>query len=147
MPATSPALWKMKGAGLVCYDVEEGILFMSGLQIAGITILLLIILALIAVGAYNIGKGLRALPQAEALGQEPVWHKQPNILLGINNIAFAVLVCLVALLSVVAAPGRVVLLILIVITFLLSIFLVIRTANSAFNAAKKLREKQISRRS
>jgi amino acid transporter len=116
---------------------------MSGLQLAGITIVVIVILALIGVGIYNIRRGLQILPEAEKLGQEPIWHKQPNILLGISNIAFAILIGLVTLLSTNPDPmTRNIIIALIVLVFLFSAFLVIRTALSALQAVKNLREKQ-----
>jgi flagellar basal body-associated protein FliL len=137
---------------LSCYDIEgrvtgkEGVI-MSGLQLAGITIVIIVILALVGVGIYNIRRGLQILPKAERLGQEPIWHKQPNILLGTSNIAFAVLIGLVALLS--TNPdviARNIIIILMVLMFLFSVFLVIRTALSALQAVKNLREKQTDKR-
>jgi amino acid transporter len=120
---------------------------MSGLQLAGMTIVVIVVLALVGIGVYNVRRGLQVLPTAETLGQEPVWHKQPNILLGISNIAFAALIALVALLSAnTNSTGRAVILTLIVIVFLFSIFLVIRTAISALGAVKKLREKQTDKK-
>lgn len=116
---------------------------MSGSQLAGITIVVIVILALIGVGVYNIRRGLQILPEAEKLGQEPIWHRQPNILLGISNIAFAILIGLVALLSTNPdPPGRNIIFTLMVLVFLFSAFLVIRTALSALKAIKNLREKQ-----
>jgi quinol-cytochrome oxidoreductase complex cytochrome b subunit len=116
---------------------------MSGLQLAGITIVVIVILALIGVGIYNIRRGLQILPEAERLGQESIWHRQPNILLGISNIAFAILIGLVALLG--TNPGSVarnIIFTLMVLVFLFSAFLVIRTALSALRTVKNLREKQ-----
>jgi len=116
---------------------------MSGLQLAGITIVVIVILALIGVGVYNIRRGLQILPEAERLGQEPIWHRQPNILLGISNIAFAILIGLVTLLG--TNPGAIarnIIFTLIVLVFLFSAYLVIRTALSALQAVKNLREKQ-----
>ena len=116
---------------------------MSGLQLAGITIVVIVILALIGVGIYNIRRGLQILPEAETVGQEPIWHRQPNILLGISNIAFAILIGLVALLgSGTSSIGRNIIVILMVLVFLFSAFLVIRTALSALKAVKNLREKK-----
>lgn len=116
---------------------------MSGLQLAGITIVVIVMLALIGVGIYNIRRGLQILPEAEKLGQEPIWHRQPNILLGISNIAFAILIGLVALLSTnLSTIARNIVFTLIVLVFLFSAFLVIRTALSALQAVKNLREKQ-----
>jgi hypothetical membrane protein len=114
---------------------------MSGLQLAGITIVLVVMLALIGVGVYNMRRGLQLLPEAERLGQEPVWHRQPNVLLGLSNIAFAVLIGLVALLGI-GSADRYIVLVLMVLVFLLSAFLVIRTALSTLKAVKNLREKQ-----
>jgi hypothetical protein len=114
---------------------------MSGLELTGITIVFVVILALIGVGIYNIYRGLQLLPQAERLGQEPVWHRQPNVLLGISNIAFAILIGLATLLGT-GAANRNIMLILIALVFLTSIFLVVRTALSAMQAIKNLREKQ-----
>ena len=114
---------------------------MSALQLAGALIIAIIVFALIGAGAYSIRKGINALPRAETLGQEPVWHKQPNILLGINNIVFALLLGLVASSSMVAS-ARLFLFILIVLVFLVSVFLVIRTANVTMQAARNLRERQ-----
>lgn len=120
---------------------------MSGLQLAGIIIIVIVMLALIGIGIYNIRKGLQILPQAETLGQEPTWHRQPNILLGISNIAFAILVGLVALFSAnINATGRIIIIILMVLVFLFSAFLVIRTALSALKAVKNLRDRQTSKR-
>lgn len=116
---------------------------MSGLQLAGITIVVIVMLALIGIGIYNIRRGLQILPEAERLGQEPIWHKQPNVLLGISNIAFAILIGLVSLLG--ANPNAItrnIILTLMVLVFLFSAFLVIRTALSALQAVKNLREKQ-----
>ena len=116
---------------------------MSGLQLAGATIVVIVMLALIGIGIYNIRRGLQILPEAERLGQEPIWHKQPNILLGISNIAFAILIGLVALLGTNPnAITRNIILTLMVLVFLFSAFLVIRTALSALQAVKNLREKQ-----
>lgn len=114
---------------------------MSALQLAGTLIIAIIAFALIGAGAYSIRKGINTLPRAETLGQEPVWHKQPNILLGINNIVFALLVGLVASSSVIAS-ARLFLFILIALVFLVSVFLVIRTANVTMQAARNLRERQ-----
>ena len=116
---------------------------MSGLQLAGITIIVIVMLALVGIGIYNIRRGLQILPQAERLGQEPIWHRQPNILLGISNIAFAILIGLVALLGTNPDPlVRNIIITLMVLVFLFSAFLVIRTALSALQAVKNLREKQ-----
>ena len=114
---------------------------MSALELAGALIIAMIVFALIGAGAYSIRKGINTLPRAETLGQEPVWHKQPDILLGINNIIFALLVGLVASSSVIAS-ARLFLFILIVLVFLVSVFLVIRTANVTMQAARNLRERQ-----
>jgi hypothetical protein len=114
---------------------------MSGLQLTGITIVFVVMLALISVGVYNIHRGLALLPEAERLGQDPVWHRQPNVLLGISNIAFAILIGLAALFGT-GAADRNVMLVLIVLVFLFSVFLVIRTALSALKAIKNLHEKQ-----
>lgn len=111
---------------------------MNALQLAGTLVIAIIVFALIGAGAYSIRKGINTLPQAETLGQEPIWHKQPNILLGINNIIFALLVGLVASSSVLSAV-RLPLFILVALIFLISIFLVIRTANVTMQAARNLR--------
>jgi hypothetical protein len=123
----------------VCNGKEE--FDMSALQLAGALIIAMIIAALISAGVYSIRKGISTLPRAEELGQEPVWHKQPNILLGINNIVFALLVGLVASSSVIASV-RLFLFILSALVFLVSVFLVIRTANVTMRAARNLRERQ-----
>lgn len=116
---------------------------MTGLQLAGITIVVIVMLALIGIGIYNIRRGLQILPEAETLGQEQIWHRQPNILLGISNIAFGILIGLVALLGTsTSATDRIIILILMALVFLLSIFLVIRTGLSALKAVRNLREKQ-----
>ncbi len=121
---------------------------MNGLQLAGIFLVVIFIIALAGIGIYNIRKGVQVLPNAQALGQEPVWHKQPNILLGLSNICFAVLVALATLLSIsTSSTGRGVMIVLTVVVFLLSVLLVARTAQSALNAVKKLREKQANKRS
>ncbi|MBO0778879.1 MAG: hypothetical protein J2P37_08640 [Ktedonobacteraceae bacterium] len=113
---------------------------MSGPLLAGGVVLVAIVLALVGVGIYNIRSGIKALPRAEELGQEPVWHKQPNILLGFTNIIFALLVGLAALLG--AFPDlRLLWFILLGLLLLLSIFLVARTIRAASAAARKLRQK------
>src|SRR5260370_37854526 len=84
---------------------QEKRVIMSGLQLAGITIVVIVILALVGIGIYNIRRGLQILPEAGRLGQEPIWHSQPNILLGTSNIAFAILIGLVALLG--TDPGAI----------------------------------------
>lgn len=120
---------------------------MSGLQLAGITIVVIVILALVGVGIYNIRRGLQILPEAERLGQQPLWHRQPNILLGTSNIAFAILIGLVALLGTNPnATARNIIFTLMVLMFLFSAFLVIRTAFSALQAVKNLREKQTNKK-
>jgi amino acid transporter len=120
---------------------------MTGLQLAGITIVVIVMLALIGIGIYNIRRGLQILPEAATLGQEPLWHRQPNILLGISNIAFAILIGLVALLGTTTnSTGRTIIFILMVLVFLFSAFLVIRTALSALRAVKNLQNKQTSKR-
>src|SRR5689334_19167334 len=116
---------------------------MRGLQLAGITIVVIVILALVGVGVYNIRRGLQILPEDERLGQEPIWHRQPTILVGISSIEFAILIGLVALLG--TNPNSIarnIIFTLIVLVFLFSAFLVIRTALSALRAVKKLHEKQ-----
>jgi hypothetical protein len=112
------------------------------LQIAGI-IIIIVMGVMIGLGAYNIVKGIKMLPQAEILGQEPVWHKQPNILLGISNVIFGIMIALVGL--VILATGttaRIIIFILIAITFLLSMAIVIRTVTSTMNAVRNLSQRQ-----
>lgn len=111
---------------------------MDGLTLAGIIFLALLAPALVAVGIYNIRGGLRVLPNAEASGQEPVWHKQTNILFGINNMVFAVLLLLLLILSLVPASLKPVVGVLIFITVALSIFLVVRSMFFALRASRKL---------
>lgn len=118
---------------------------MSGLQLTGIIIVGVVVLALISVGVYNICRGLQLLPEAERLGQDPLWYRQPNVLLGISNIAFAILIGLAVLLGT-GSLDRNVILVLIVLVFLFSVFLVIRTALSALKVIKNLREKQEKQR-
>lgn len=113
---------------------------MNGLLLSGIVVLALILLALLGFGFINIRTGLKALPRAEELGQEAVWHKQPNILLGINNFIFALLIGTGVLLS--QLPDqRFLLLVLLGILLLLSVFLVIRTMQTASAAANRLRQR------
>jgi hypothetical protein len=119
---------------------------MNGLQLIGTFLIIIVMLALIGLGTYHIRKGVKTLPHAETLGQEPTWHKQPNILLGISNIIFALLVCLVAFLSIFPS-ARLLLFILIGLTFLASLFLVMRTASVTMQAARNLRERQTGKRS
>src|SRR5260370_11134964 len=118
----------------------------NGLLLAGILLLAIIILALISVGIYNIRTGLENLSNAEALGLEPLWHKQPGILFGINNIAFAILVCLVSLLSTVQnSTTRLVILGLSGVMLITSVFLVARTISMALRASKNLRNKHTNK--
>lgn len=116
---------------------------MSGLQLAGISVIVIIALGLITVGIATMRAGIKALPNASSVGQEPVWYKHPKILFGLNNIVFAVLLCLVLLLGIVTSTtAKLILVILLIITFLLSLFLVIRSVLALLRAAKKLREQR-----
>jgi len=114
---------------------------MDGLALAGIIFLALLVPALVAVGIYNIRTGLRVLPNAEEAGQEGVWHKQTNILFGINNIVFALLLLLLLVLSLVPAAFKLAVGILIFITIALSIFLVARSMVFALRASRKLAQR------
>jgi hypothetical protein len=116
---------------------------MSGLVVAGFMLLIIAILILLAIGTFSIRSGLKSLPGAASLGLEPLWYKQPKILLGINNIAFAFLLILVGLISV--APNTTIktaLFVIIIITLIVSIFLVITSILVSLQAAKNLRAKK-----
>lgn len=98
---------------------------------------------LILVGSFSVRTGVRALPNARDLGQESVWHKQPNILFGLNNFTFALLLGMVLLFllitdesmkGIVAGIGMCLL--------ILSIFLVIRSILYSLRAAKALKNKR-----
>jgi hypothetical protein len=119
---------------------------MDRLELAGIIFLALLVLALVAVGIYNIRSGLKVLPNAEEVGQEPVWHKQTTILFGINNMVFALLLLLLLLLTIAPGSFKTGVVILIFITIALSILLVARSIFFALRAARKiaqnLREKK-----
>jgi hypothetical protein len=116
---------------------------MSGLIVAGFMLLIIAILVLLAIGIFSIRSGLKALPGAASLGLEPVWHKQPKVLLGINNIAFAVLLSLVGLLSTAPNPTiKTTLFVMIILTLIISIFLVISSILVSLQAARNLRAKK-----
>lgn len=118
---------------------------------SGLTLLIgamvIAVLVLGGIGISQIRKGIIALRAAEAQEQEHIWHKQPNILLGINNFIFAILVCLVVLVSTeTSASARDITLVGIGVIFLLSIVLVTRTALSALNTTKNLHNQQTNKR-
>ena len=119
---------------------------MDGLTLAGLIFLALLVPTLVAVGIYNIRAGLRALPNAEAIGQEPIWHKQTSILFGINNLVFAFLLLLLVVLSLVPGPFKLAVGVLIGIGVVMSIVLVARSMVFALRAsrilAQRLREKK-----
>jgi hypothetical protein len=123
---------------IACKLIEE-IFAVSGPLLSGIVVLVAIVLALLGVGLYNIQSGIKALPRAETLGQSGLWHKQPNILLGINNIVFALLVALASLLGL-WPEQQLVIFVGLGILVLLSLFLVVRTIRSASEAASRLRQ-------
>lgn len=94
-------------------------------------------LALTFFGVTNIRAGLRgAVQQQSALG----WHRLPQVLLGINNIVFALLLVFLILLQFpVDQPAlRYTLLALVLITFAVSIVLVVRAIMASISLATTL---------
>jgi uncharacterized membrane protein len=112
----------MSGPGLI--------LFLSAVAI--------VVIVLVGFGVAQIRKGVKAYTNADTTGQQPVWHRQPSILLGINNFVFAILICLVVLISLETnASARIITLIVVVLIFLGSLFLVMRTVLAALSAAQR----------
>jgi hypothetical protein len=115
----------------------------SAALLAGMLFLLIIAAGLLVVGFINIRSGLRSLSSATLPGQNTLWHRQPAILFGCNNLLFALLLVWGAgLFLFVDHTVRFVLLGLIVLTFLFSIVLVVRTITHASLTAKDLRARR-----
>ncbi len=104
------------------------------------------IVILFMVGGVSIRSGLKALPQAHHIGQEAVWHKQPNILFGFTNFSFALLLAMLLIFllipdmsvkGIVAGIGMCML--------VLSVVLVIRSIFYTLQAARNLRNRRVNR--
>ncbi len=103
---------------------------------------------LIIVGVLNIRSGARDRARTAASEHALVWHKQPLILFGTNNLLFALLLFWAACLIIVSSPTvRYVLIGLIIGTLILSILLIIRMVTYASQASRRLREQRTTRRS
>ncbi|HZR42218.1 MAG TPA: hypothetical protein VFB12_19015 [Ktedonobacteraceae bacterium] len=119
----------------------------SGIALLAISVFLAGgIVILIMVGSLSIRTGLRALPRAHHLGQEAVWHKQPNVMFGFTNFSFALLLGMVLVFllvedmsvkGIVAGIGMCML--------ILSVVLVARSIFYTLQAARNLRGKRVTR--
>ena len=94
-------------------------------------------------GISNIRSGLRGGSQEHVMKVTAVWYKQPKVLLGINNIIFALILVLVLLLILLAGQtARYIVVGLIVFTLVISIVLVVLTMRAAIGALQHMSRQQ-----
>ncbi len=116
---------------------------LNSAALAGSIIVAILACILVLVGVINIRSGQQALANPANPALKTTWHKHPDILFGLNNLVFALLIVLGGFLLLVKDnTPRYILVGLIVLTFLVSIFLVTRTMRSASQTAKRLQEQR-----
>jgi len=94
-------------------------------------------------GISNIRSGLHGGLQEHVMKVTAVWHKQPKVLFGINNIVFALILVLVLLLMMLANQTAVYIMVgLIVSTLVISIALVVLTMRAAIGALQYVSRQQ-----
>ena len=94
-------------------------------------------------GISSIRSGLRGGSQEHVMKVTAVWHKQPKVLFGINNIVFALILVLVLLLILLTAQTVVYIVVgLIVFTLVVSIVLVVLTMRAAISAVQHMSGQQ-----
>jgi len=94
-------------------------------------------------GISNIRSGLRGGSQEHVMKVTAVWHKQPKVLFGINNIVFALILALVLLLILLTdQTAQHIVVGLIVCTLVVSIVLVILTMRAAISAVQIVSRQQ-----
>jgi hypothetical protein len=117
-------------------------------SISGGLLALIIFLGLCACGLAlfgisNIRSGLRGGSRENVMNVTAVWHKQPKVLFGINNIVFSLILFLLLLLVLLASQtARYIVIGLIVFTLVVSIVLVVFTMKAAIGALQHLPHQQ-----
>ncbi len=117
-------------------------------SISGGLLALIIFLGLCACGLAlfgiaNIRSGLRGGSRENVMNVTAVWHKQPKVLFGINNIVFALIIVFLLLLALLASQtARYIVIGLIVFTLVVSIVLVVFTMKAAISAVHHLPHQQ-----
>lgn len=117
-------------------------------SISGGLLALIIFLGLCACGLAlfgisNIRSGLRGGSRENVMNVTAVWHKQPRVLFGINNIVFSLILFFLLLLVLLASQtARYIVIGLIVFTLVVSIVLVVFTMKAAISALQHLPHQQ-----
>jgi hypothetical protein len=94
-------------------------------------------------GISNIRSGLRGDSREHIMNASTVWHKQPKVLFGINNIVFALILVFVLLLTLLANQKVVSIVIgLIMFTLVVSIVLVVLTMRAGLGALQNMSGQQ-----
>ncbi|SRR5260370_29657347 len=94
-------------------------------------------------GISNIRSGLRGGSQEHMMKVTAVWHKQPKVLFGINNIVFSLILVLVLLLILLTNQTVVYIVVgLIVFTLVISSVLVVLTMRAAMGALQHVSSQQ-----